>query len=405
MKDPLQILEELSAPPPAPPPPARSEKLRSLGVAVAALLVIVLVVWGTLAPIQGEAAPVSWKMLLAAAVAGAFVLAVLWKAPQWQVGETAGLSEKDRFHRVNEARKTLALIVGVLALIASFYAAVLNRKVAQQSLALAQQKQVTERFTKAIEQMGAVDASGKKNLEVRTGGIYAMERIANESKDDHWPATEVLAAYVRGNAPRAQSSIKNAPPSSASDARPAADIQTVITVIGRRNVQSEYSRPVLDLHETDLRGANLSQARLVRADLSATDLSGAKATEVNLIRADLRGADISWAELNGAQLTGADLSGARLYGAKLGGAFLTDARLAQANLTQAELGGADLRRADLSDADLSGAELGEADLSGANLQTAKNLTQQQIEKAKGNLETKLPAGKKMPESWKASAPK
>jgi len=403
MKDPWQILEELSAPPPAAPtPPTRKEKLRSLGLALAGLVAVLLVVWASLATLQGESVPARWKMLLAAGIASAFALFVLWKVPQWQVGRLEGWDQKERFDRVNEARKTLALIIGGMALLASFYAAVLNRKVAQKSLVLAQQRQQAERFTKAIEQMGAMDASGKKNLEIRTGGIYAMERIANESKDDHWPAIEVLAAYVRGNAPRTQSLTKsgaNGPP----DVKPAADIQTVLTVIGRRSLQYEYSRPVLDLHETDLRGANLAQARLVRADLSAADLSGAKATEINLIRADLRAADLSWAELNGAQLTGADLRGARLNTAKLGGAFLTDARLAQANLTQAELDGADLRRADLSGADLSGAELGEADLSSANLQTAKNLTQQQIEKARGNADTKLPEGRRMPESWKSSA--
>jgi uncharacterized protein YjbI with pentapeptide repeats len=405
MKDTWKILEELSAPPAAPPAPTRREKLRSLGLAVSAVLVIVLVVWGSLASIQGASGPVSWKMLLAAGVAGAFALAVLWKMPQWQVGQVEGLAEKERFDRVNEARKTLALIVAGLALLASFYAAVLNRKIAQKSLVLVQQKQETERFSKAIDQMGAVDASGKKNLEVRNGGIYAMERIANESKDNHWPAIEVLAAYVRGNAPRALTAAKTGTASGPSDVKPAADIQTVLTVIGRRNLQSEYSRPVLDLHETDLRGANLSQARLIRADLSAADLSAVRATEVNLIRADLRAADLSWADLNGAQLTGADLSGARLYAAKLGGAFLTDARLAQANLTQAKLDGADLRRADLSGADLNGAELGEADVSGANLQAARNLTQQQIEKAKGSADTKLPEGRRMPEAWKAGAAK
>ncbi|HET7873369.1 MAG TPA: pentapeptide repeat-containing protein, partial [Terriglobales bacterium] len=305
MKDAWKILEELSAPPP-PAPPTRRERLRSVLLGLAGVLVIVLVVWGSLVPLQGEAGFASWKMLLAAGMAGAFALLVLWKVPQWQVGQMDGWGEKEHFDRVNEARKTLALMIGGLALIASFYAAVLNRNITQHSIALARQKQQTERFTRAIEQMGAVDASGKKNLEVRTGGIYAMERIANESKDDHWPAMEVLAAYVRGNAPRVPAPLKPVQASAPSDARPASDVQTVLTVIARRSLQWEFARPVLDLHETDLRGATLSQARLIRADLRASDLSAAKATEANLIRADLRGADLSWTNLNGAQLTGAD---------------------------------------------------------------------------------------------------
>lgn len=31
-------------------------------------------------------------------------------------------------------------------------------------------------------------------------GIYALERIAQDSKKDHWPIMEILTAYVRENA-------------------------------------------------------------------------------------------------------------------------------------------------------------------------------------------------------------
>jgi len=46
---------------------------------------------------------------------------------------------------------------------------------------------------------------------VRLGGIYALERIANESEQDHWPIMEVLCTYVRNVAPikRQQSTQKN----------------------------------------------------------------------------------------------------------------------------------------------------------------------------------------------------
>jgi hypothetical protein len=50
---------------------------------------------------------------------------------------------------------------------------------------------VTDRYTKAIEQLG----SGK--LDVRIGGIYALERIAHDSPRDHPAVLEVLAAFVR----------------------------------------------------------------------------------------------------------------------------------------------------------------------------------------------------------------
>jgi uncharacterized protein YjbI with pentapeptide repeats len=60
--------------------------------------------------------------------------------------------------------------------------------------------------------------------------------------------------------------------------------------------------------------------------------------------------------------------------------------------------GADLAFANLYDADLEGAHLEQADLSGAF-----NLTQQQIDSAHGNQDTKLPPDLHIPESWKKSA--
>ena len=36
-------------------------------------------------------------------------------------------------------------------------------------------------------------------MEIRLGGIYALERISNESEKDYWPIMEILTAYVRKN--------------------------------------------------------------------------------------------------------------------------------------------------------------------------------------------------------------
>ena len=56
---------------------------------------------------------------------------------------------------------------------------------------LTEQGQVTDRYTKAIEQLGS------DKLDVRVGGIYALERIARDSKTDHPTVMEVLAAFIR----------------------------------------------------------------------------------------------------------------------------------------------------------------------------------------------------------------
>jgi uncharacterized protein YjbI with pentapeptide repeats len=92
-------------------------------------------------------------------------------------------------------------------------------------------------------------------------------------------------------------------------------------------------------------------------------------------RADHRGADLSGADLRGACLRGASLRGARLIGADLAGA----------DLTGADLTGADLRAADLSGADLAGAIF---------------LTQSQLDAARGDAGTGLPASLVRPAHWR-----
>ncbi|WP_243745200.1 pentapeptide repeat-containing protein [Streptomyces hainanensis] len=86
---------------------------------------------------------------------------------------------------------------------------------------------------------------------------------------------------------------------------------------------------------------------------------------------------------------GADLAGARLHGADLRGASLRGALL-----IAAELGGADLRSADLL-----GADLRNANLAGADLRDALFLTQAQLNAARGDGRTRLPAGLDRPAHW------
>ncbi len=81
----------------------------------------------------------------------------------------------------------------------------------QTTLRLTEQGQITERFTRAIEQLGS------DKLEIRLGGIYALERIAGDSLAmetspgrDYATIMEVLTAYVRQNAPRWGASVSPA---------------------------------------------------------------------------------------------------------------------------------------------------------------------------------------------------
>lgn len=96
----------------------------------------------------------------------------------------------------------------------------------------------------------------------------------------------------------------------------------------------------ISLADADLRGANLTGARLRRAKLVGADLRGAT----------LAGARLAYAKLSRADLRGVDLSRATLASADLSDADLTGADLTRATLGSANLGGVDLRGADLTDA-------------------------------------------------------
>ncbi len=261
------------------------------------------------------------------------------------------------------------------------------------------QGQITDRYTKAVDQLG------NEHLDVRLGGIYALERIARDSPQDRATIEEVLTAYVRGHAPwpalpdapaqptGTQQPADAAPQplstmSSVADRStagppiplpsrpqgPAADVQAAVTVLGRRELPPDGLRP-LNLSRVDLRRAHLVDANLQHAVLADANLQGAR----------LNGANLQGARLNGANLQHAVLADANLQNAWLDRANLQDAVLADANLESAQLRGANLQDADLFLANLWGAHL-----DGANLQDAR--LDANLQDAWADEDTRWPAG-------------
>lgn len=175
-----------------------------------------------------------------------------------------------------------------------------TRESAQQNLRLTERGQITERFTRAIDQLGEIDNEGDKRLETRLGGIYALGRIAKDSEEDYWPIMEVLTAYVRTHAPwppkekKSKTFYEFDPEREPDPADP--DIRAVLTVLRRRTRylgKGEEEHERIDLRSTDLRGGNLFDIHLEGAYLQGANLEGA-----NLQGAELRGADLHGANLS-----------------------------------------------------------------------------------------------------------
>jgi len=206
----------------------------------------------------------------------------------------------------------LAQVIGATVLAVGGFFTWRNLRVTQERLDVDRQAQITNRFTQAIGQLGAIE-DGKPNLEVRLGGIYALERIARDSPRDHWTIIEVLTSYARQNAPwparaSTQAAISPWRAKKVAEAttggvklRAPSDIQAILTVLARRQPPQE-PRESRELGHVDLTAADLRETNLGGADLSGANLSGAKLSAAKLIGAQLFGANLSEAELVGADL-------------------------------------------------------------------------------------------------------
>ncbi len=293
----------------------------------------------------------------------------------------------------------VAAIIGIPFLIWRSFSLNRSSKAADKQAENASKSHVADTYTKAIEQMGAVDNKGEPNLELRLGGLYALEKIAKANEDYHPQIMEVLCAYVRMHCPNENEEEKSNDSNSEDndseqDIEPLRiDIQACLTVLGRRN--ESFKKDWLDLSEVQINKAYLRRANLSLAILRRGQLINANLSEANLRNANLVGANLSGANLNSADLIKADLNGVNLIGAKLikadlSGAQLITANLYKAALCKANLIKANLIKANLIEVDFLAADLTRADLSGAELSFTKNLTCRQIRSAKIDRETILP---------------
>ena len=321
--------------------------------------------------------------------------------------------------------RNIALVAaGPIALLLAIWRAV----VAERQATTAQQGLLNERYQKGAEMLGS------KVLSVRLGGIYALQRLAEEWPDQyHIQIMRLFCPFVR--LPTRDQSLESGQaviePGTLLGIRQ--DVEAVMQMIGSRAKSRITLERTADF-KLDLRGADLPTAQFLDADLSNamfhnSNLSGANFANTDLTDSFLSYSDLSQAQfhnvtftrtrlgsanLSGAMLQDADLSrvifhnvnlsGTNLLRANLSGAIFRDAKasgvlLEGANLSRAGFLGADLFGARLVMADMSGAHFLGADLTSANiaaanlsgvkfscggLQTAQGLTQAQLDDARAD---------------------
>jgi hypothetical protein len=268
------------------------------------------------------------------------------------------LTPAERVEAINGARTALVQAAGGVLLVAGAY-------FTWSQIQVSREGQVTDRFTKAVEQLG------NEERNVRLGGIYALERIARDSPDDRESVAQMLTAYVRRHSPWQGSpklptkkkglntSSKSAPEcpkrteESDLDAMPTmttrkADVQAALTVLSRR--PSPESEAIdLSLIEVDLRQTDLGDGYFRGIDFEGTNLQAVNFSNANLDEAvfagttgvycavhmewsNFRSASIKNAHLENVYLEGADLTDTDFTGSHFCGAHLENADFSEAIL-------------------------------------------------------------------------
>src|SRR3954464_8467582 len=110
---------------------------------------------------------------------------LLWWGLDHYIQPTSSTQKKD-------LTQAFGFIMAGVAGVAGVYFAWRNLQSIRENMQLTEQGQITDRFTRAIEQLGS------EKIEIRLGGIYALERIANDSPErDYNAVIRILVAYFR----------------------------------------------------------------------------------------------------------------------------------------------------------------------------------------------------------------
>lgn len=260
--------------------------------------------------------------------------------------------------------KTLISSLSLLATVIAGISLYLTYTNAKSEQSLNNERLITERFSKSIEQLGS------EKLELRLGGIYALESISkNSPKNYYLPIMEIFTAFVRERSNYYWNEKGKSTTLSDKEKLVFAfpeDIQAVLKVFRRRTSSSSNGEQIIfDMSGVNLPAANLSEINFEGALFYTANLEQAYLEKANLQKTRLIKANLQDAVLKEANLRSSDLSFANLQ---------------KTNLSKANFQGADLEKTDFRNAYMCGLPFQKSAC--ADFRGAKNLTIQQIKSAR-----------------------
>ena len=226
--------------------------------------------------------------------------------------------------------RNMSFVVG--GIVALFFA-LWRSRLAERQADTGQRGLLNERYQKGAEMLG----SGV--LSVRMGGIYALQRLAEDNPKEY--AIQILGlfcAFVR-HPTRDESTTQS--PDNETEEHLREDVGAIMAFIGYRNQsiiniekETDFRLDLRDanlyhihlrganLSKAILNGANLSKANLARADLSLTQLENANLSDVSADHANCLWTQFTRAQLTNIRLVNANCSNASMFKANLSGAIL-----------------------------------------------------------------------------------
>jgi hypothetical protein len=236
--------------------------------------------------------------------------------------------EQKRLEARNDVRAVGVQLVAAAALI-------VGGALTWRTVWLTREGQITDRLAEAVARLGE-----DEKVNVRVGAIYALGRVARDSRVDHPAVMALLGEHLRATHPAVDEDGRRLELTSRRGVDP--EVRAVAVVLHTRRAEWDPKQSRLNFSGIDFRNAPLEGVDLRRA---------------NLRKSNFRGAFLSDADLRGAWLQEATLGSASLQRCKLNGAELTGAELAYAHAERASFRAAVLDEVSWQSTDLCGADL------------------------------------------------
>lgn len=247
----------------------------------------------------------------------------------------AGILFLLNFNNENEQEYSIPQIFKVFGIIATFYlgwhelvqiktSQEENTKVSLLNVKMTENKLENETFTAMLKILAS------PHLEVRVGGIYALENLARTNKDFYWPVLHTLISYIK-----IYRSIDTNYKNPSRNENIQTDIQAILNFIAEGQYDIPHNRSdIIDLSHVHLANVELSGSKLAYVNFEGSSLenvnfNGADLTEANFKNTTFKNTsfantNLTQANFTNTKFTEVDFLGADLTSTQFGNAIFND---------------------------------------------------------------------------------